>query len=105
MRLLQVTPLLRIDHQSGSIRAAVARLLLFLVLWSQASFAAHQFEHDFDDVGETCAICLQFERGDDVIPESHNHSPIVVPAVIGYVGTPAVSYVRPAAPYLSRASP
>ena len=41
-------------------------LLVLLLAWSQASFAFHQFEHSIDELGETCAVCLQFDRDDDV---------------------------------------
>ena len=105
MRSPEVTPLPQLDYRSGPIKSIPVRLSLFLVLWAQASFAAHHFEHDIDDIGETCTICLQFERSDDVIPETHGYSPIVAPAASEYIGTSAVCYARPTTPYLSRASP
>ena len=103
---MKVNALLRKDQQSGPVRALAVRLLLFLLLWSQASFAAHQFEHDVDDLGEACAVCLHFERNDDLIPESHNHAPAVVrPATGDDIPLSSIHYVRPATPYSSRASP
>ena len=106
MSLNEVNLLLRKDQQSGPLRAMAVRLLLLLLLWSQASFAAHQFEHDVDDLGEACAVCLHFERNDDLIPESHNHAPTVVrPATGDDIPLSSIHYVRPATPYSSRASP
>ena len=101
----EATPLLRSDFQSSLGKAALARLLVLLIVWSQASFAAHQFEHAIDDVGEPCAVCLQFERCDDAVPAADTHPPMAVPAAVEYAGASAVFYARPFAPYLSRASP
>ena len=41
--------------------------LLALLLASQASAAAHQFEHAADELHETCAVCLLFERNDELL--------------------------------------
>ena len=105
MRSDEATPLLRSGPQSSPVKAALARLFMLLIVWSQASFAAHQFEHAIDDVGATCAVCLQFERGDDAVPEAGSESPTAVPAAVAYASAPALLYAWPAAPYLSRASP
>ena len=105
MRPPEVTPLLHIIHPFAPTKTALLRLLLLLFLWSQASFAVHQHEHDVEDVGESCAVCLQFERSDDVVPDAHVSSPAASSATLEYIGASAVCLARPAAPYLSRASP
>ena len=105
MRSDEATPLLRSDPQSSHVKAAFARLLVLLILWAQTSSAAHQFEHVIDDVGETCAVCLQFERDDDALPEAVANTPTAAPAAVLYASALPVFYARPVAPYLSRASP
>lgn len=81
------------------------RLVLFLIVWSQVTFAAHQFEHSVDGTGHTCEICLQFERLDDVVPETAGLSPVAVSPAPGFAGPAIVNPSRQVVLYLSRAPP
>ena len=54
------------NRQTPHSRAnSLSWLLLALLAWSQLALAAHQFDHSMADAGDTCAVCLQFERNDD----------------------------------------
>jgi len=52
---------------SGS---ALKWLILAALAWSQLAFAAHQFDHQAADLGDTCAICLKFDRDNDVVVDT-----------------------------------
>ena len=79
--------------------------LLILLAGSQVFFAAHQFDHSIADHDETCAVCLKFERDDDVIADAGGAS--VLPVAAFAVAVEAVADVRAEAfsHYQSRASP
>ena len=61
-------------------------LILFALVWSQFSMAAHPFVHSPNDVGEVCAVCLQADRdGEDLagsnallLPEATKHGRFAV---------------------------
>lgn len=76
-----------------------------LLAWSQASFAFHQFDHSITELGETCAVCLQFDRDDDVIVDAGGAT--ALPAVSFAVAIEAVVAIRADvfSHYRSRASP
>ena len=80
-------------------------LLLVLLAWSQASFALHQLDHSITELGETCAVCLNFERDDDVIVDSGGA--LLLQAASSVVVAEAVVAVRAEgfSHYRSRASP
>ncbi len=80
-------------------------LLLVLLAWSQVSFALHQFDHSINELDETCAVCVQFERDDDVIVDADGMS--VLPVASFAVPAEAVAAVRAEgfSHYRSRASP
>ena len=46
-------------------RSVLACLLAFTC--AQLAYGAHQFDHQATDVGESCEICLQTDRTDDVL--------------------------------------
>ena len=50
-------------------------VLLIALVWSQFSFAAHQFDHNIADEHAACAVCAQFDRDDDVAISLVPHSP------------------------------
>ena len=89
-------------RQNGT---TVAWLLLVLLAWSQASLAAHQFDHSIAEIDETCVVCLKFERDDDVIADAGGAS--VLSAASFAVVVEAVAAVRAEgfSHYRSRASP
>ena len=95
----------RSRHRHQLARTAPLRLLVVLLAWSQVSLAAHQFEHSIDDVAESCNVCLQFERYDDVvtIAECQVSIPAASHAVAAHA--PAAFHASAFTPYLSRASP
>ncbi len=76
-----------------------------LMLVSQVSFAAHQFEHPAEELHETCAVCLLFERNEELLaaaeaaPLSSIKSPPVTAEIRAVGGTQDFCH------YLSRASP
>ena len=80
-------------------------LLLALLAWSQTSLAAHQLDHPIAEIDEFCAVCLKFERDDDVIADGG--SAPVLPATSFSVAVDAVAAVRAEgfSHYRSRASP
>ena len=47
-------------------------LMLLSLAWFQVSLAAHHDEHGIDEheSAETCTICLQLDRADDVIVDA-----------------------------------
>ena len=47
--------------------SALKWLVLAAVVWSQLAFAVHQFDHLAADFGDTCAVCLKFDRDDDAL--------------------------------------
>ena len=58
-------------YQNSLQRSTVLKWPVFLAfVWSQVAFAAHQFEHTIDEAHETCTVCLQFDRDDDVTIDS-----------------------------------
>jgi hypothetical protein len=79
--------------------------LLFVLVWSQAAFAAHQFSHELADIGEVCAVCLHFDRDDEAAPDagSCHCMPAVVPGDAAVSISPGQS--EPFRLYRSRASP
>lgn len=52
--------------------------MLLALVWLQFASAAHQFEHDAHEVGETCVVCLTIETGDK--PLAGISQPCVGPA-------------------------
>lgn len=56
---------------------------LLSIAWLQLAFAVHQFDHVADYVGETCQVCVQLDRVDDVtvdhaLPAADIHATIAV---------------------------
>ena len=81
-------------------------LLLIVLSWSQFAFAAHQFEHSPAEVAETCAICLQFDRDDDVTIDAAQCQALPVrAAVTGTDSRCAELSTERFSLYRSRASP
>ena len=86
-------------------RITPAQILVLALAWSQVSLAVHQFEHSIDEIGESCSVCLQFERSDDALAATG--SPVPSPWVsTAAAGQDAVAArVETLSPYQSRASP
>jgi len=79
--------------------------LLVLLLVSQVSFAAHQFEHSADELHETCTYCLHFAR-DDELPVSAEATPLPSMQFTAVaVETPVAFGAQVFCHYRSRASP
>lgn len=80
-------------------------VLLMLLVWSQASFALHQFDHSIGELGETCAVCLKSDREDDVVVDAG--SAPVLPAASFAIAVEDIAAVRAGrfSHYQSRASP
>ncbi len=81
------------------------RLFLVLLAWAQVSHAAHQFEHSLDEAGETCSVCLLFERYDDAIAAAEREDPAPGTSPLVAVRPQTDFRSRAFTPYLSRASP
>ena len=45
-------------------------LVLVALAWSQLASATHQLDHQASDLGETCAVCLKFDRDDDTLVDA-----------------------------------
>lgn len=85
--------------------ATLKWMALLAFAWSQFSFAAHQFEHSADELHETCAVCLQFDRDDDVAIDA-DVACASQNGVFGVETGPAKALqARRFSHYLSRASP
>ena len=97
MLRIRQTPQLRANHLSW--------LLLALLACSQLSFAAHQFDHATADAGETCAVCLQFERNDDAPIDTPDVSLPPTATLPVLEESPAAFRAYVFAHYASRASP
>ena len=80
-------------------------LLLVLLVWSQASLAAHQFDHSIDEIDETCAVCLKFERDDDVIADAGGAPELPAASFAVAVEAVAAVHAEGFSHYRSRASP
>lgn len=85
--------------------SALKWLVLLALAWSQLAFAAHQSHHEPADLGENCAVCLQFDRADDVVLDavescSTSASGTSAPAESEYA-VPTEYF----SPYRARASP
>ena len=52
-------------------------LALLALAWLQVSLASHQLEHEVTSVSDSCHVCVQFERLDDVAA----HQPAIATAV------------------------
>lgn len=50
-------------------------LALVALAFLQLSIAGHQFDHSVTSVGDTCELCVQFDRLDDVVVE---HAPLAL---------------------------
>ena len=79
--------------------------LLALLLASQASAAAHQFEHAADELHETCSVCLLFERNDELLAAAEAKPLSAAKPAALAVESPAASGAQVFCHYRSRASP
>lgn len=80
--------------------------MLVALVWSQFAYAAHQFEHDATDVAESCAICLQFDRNDDVTTDSERCQALLFHAAMSGTDSQCVELTTERfSLYRSRASP
>ena len=79
--------------------------LLFVLAGAQLAYAAHQFEHSTHETGETCAVCLQFDRNDDVPVDATDVSAQSVGANFIAAESPAPIRAQRFTHYASRASP
>jgi hypothetical protein len=60
-----------VSYKNNNIRRIIERpatvwLGLLSIAWLQLAFAVHQFDHVADYVGDTCEVCVQLDRIDDV---------------------------------------
>ena len=88
-----------------SFQPAILWVVLVLLVSAQVSFAFHHHDHSMSETGETCEVCLQFERDDDAV----SHATLVLTPSVPSAGTTEIPVVfnRPEtfASYRSRASP
>jgi len=85
--------------------SALKWLILVALAWSQLAFAAHQFDHQLGDIGDTCAVCLNFNRDDEGLVDTA-HCGSMPPS--GTVAPVSAARIVPAAGYTlyrARASP
>lgn len=45
-------------------------LVLVALAWSQSASASHQLDHHATDLGETCVVCLKFDRDDNALVDA-----------------------------------
>lgn len=68
------------NQRSLTMRAGATSkwLMLLSLAWFQVSLAAHHDEHGIDEheAAETCTICLQLDRADDVIVAAGSAPPL-----------------------------
>lgn len=93
------------SNQHRSNGSALKWLILVALAWSQLAFAAHQFDHQATDIGETCVVCVKFDRDDHVLIDTG------VSVSVSPSATPDAGHSTSAAPiqacahYAARASP
>ena len=58
---------------------------LFALALLQVSFAVHQFEHAFGDAQQSCDVCAQHERLDDIAFNAETQTP---PRALAYSAVP-----------------
>ncbi len=61
------------------LRRGVFWLALLSIGWLQLSEAAHQFDHAAQQSGESCQVCVQLDRADDIVA---NHSTATPTALV-----------------------
>jgi hypothetical protein len=80
-----------VSNKNNNIRKAIKRPTavwfgLLSIVWLQLAFAVHQFDHVADYVGDTCEVCVQLDRVDDVtvdhalpVAEIHTSASLLAP--------------------------
>ena len=86
-------------------RITPAQILALALAWSQVSHAVHQFEHSIDEVGESCTVCLQFERSEDALAATASPAPLPCVSTTTAPQDVVAARVETVSPYQSRASP
>ena len=84
--------------------SAIKWLVLAALAWSQLAFAEHQFEHHSFESSESCNVCVQFDRDDQVSCDSQltvQQAANIAPPLTSTTQIPAVVV----ATYNARASP
>ena len=78
---------------------------LALLIWSQLAFALHSVEHDELDQIDSCVVCSQYDRDQDVLVLDRVIS--VPPAAVHSVSSVAIASVPASVPsfFRARASP
>ena len=82
-----------------------AQILALALAWSQVSHAVHQFEHSIDEVGESCTVCLQFERSEDALVATASPAPLPCVSTTAAPQDALAARAETVSPYQSRASP
>ena len=74
-------------------------------VWWQVAFAAHQFEHDLDELGEVCEVCLMLESSNDSLVDAG--APVSIPPGVHEVsaGPQPLALAARFPNYNARASP
>lgn len=80
-------------------------LILVALACSQLTFAAHQFDHHAFELHETCAICVTFDRDDDVLIDAGVCPTELTIASVDRLDAPSAVLAHPGSPYSARASP
>ena len=83
----------------------LAWCLLGSLAWSQLSFAAHQFNHSALEAGETCVVCVQFDRNDHAAVDSAAAPLPHAGAIIAHAEPPVAIAAHGFSHYAARASP
>ena len=55
---------------------------LVALAWLQVSLASHQFDHAAGDFAESCHACVQLDRLDDVVADTHVAAQLLLPVDI-----------------------
>ena len=86
-------------------QSALKWLILLVFAWSQLAFAVHRFDHQAADPGETCSVCLQFERDDEAPIDAGEFCPVPPTAIAAPIGADGASPTPGRSHYSARASP
>ena len=76
--------------ENGPRRSAVW-LALLSVAWLQLSSAAHELDHVAEQIGESCQVCLQLDRVDDVAAD-HSAAATLVPLFAAEILRPETEF-------------
>ena len=92
--------------RQGLTKTSAFKWLVSVALaWSQLASATHQLDHQASDLGETCAICLKFDRDDDALIDAGEEPALSTIPFVEPLGAQSVVRVRVCSHYCARASP